>query len=71
MTLFVYENWTHDRVRAHSAQCSHCNNGRGTQPTDSGRNGKWHGPFDERELALRVAANLKRTDTKACGICGP
>ena len=29
--LWIYENWTHDRVRIHRANCGYCNDGRGTQ----------------------------------------
>jgi hypothetical protein len=71
MAYFVYENWTHDRARIHRAHCGYCNDGRGTQPSDSGRNGKWHGPYDDRDLAFRVAKNLRRVDTQPCGICAP
>ncbi len=71
MTYFVYENWTRDRARIHRAQCSHCNNGQGTQPSDSGRNCKWHGPIEDRDVAFLLAAKLRREDTKACGTCSP
>lgn len=71
MTFYVYENWTHDRARIHRASCGYCNDGRGTQASSSERNGKWHGPYESRDLALRVAGNLRREDTKVCGTCGP
>lgn len=71
MSFYVYENWTHDRVRIHSGGCGYCNEGRGTQPHDSGRNGMWHGPFEDRDAAYRKATQLRRTDTKACGTCAP
>jgi hypothetical protein len=56
---WVYENWTHKRVRVHDANCSYCNDGRGIQASHSGRNDKWHGPFDERSTAFAVAARLR------------
>ena len=63
---FVYENWTHDRARIHKADCGHCNDGRGTQAGSSNRNGKWHGPYDDRGEAFRAAGRLGREDTKPC-----
>jgi len=68
---FIYENWTRDRGRIHHAECRMCNDGRGTQATDSGRNGKWHGPYADRELAFKFAAGMNRADMKACAICSP
>jgi hypothetical protein len=71
MAYYVYENWTHDRARVHRAECSHCNEGRGTQGATSDRNGRWHPPTSERDSAFKLAASLGRTDTKACGHCNP
>lgn len=71
MRFYVYENWTLDRARLHRAECGHCNDGRGTQASDSGKNGRWHGPYDDRNLALRVMTRLKRADSKTCGNCAP
>lgn len=71
MSFYVYENWTHDRARIHRDSCGYCNGGRGIQASDSGRNGQWRGPYEERELAFKVAGNLRRADTKACGTCAP
>lgn len=71
MSFYVYENWTHDRARIHRAICGYCNDGRGTQVSSAERNGKWHGPFSDSDTATRVAASLKRTDTKPCRTCAP
>lgn len=71
MTYFIYENWTHERARIHRSGCGYCNEGRGTQGVDSGRNGKWHGPFDDIDETLWRAAKLNRADTKRCGNCAP
>jgi hypothetical protein len=71
MRYYVYENWTRDRGRVHKAECSDCNNGHGKSVVDSGKNGKWHGPFDARDLAFTAAKKLGRTDMRACGKCGP
>jgi F-type H+-transporting ATPase subunit beta len=70
MTFYVYENWTHKRARVHQAECSFCNHGRGTQASDAGRNGKWHGPIADRAVALALANSLRQPDTKVCGTCG-
>jgi len=62
MAWWVYENWTHDRARSHRGDCGYCNHGRGTQPSDSGRNGQWRGEFSSQELALKVAKGLNRAE---------
>ena len=66
---WVYENWTHKRARIHRGDCGYCQDGRGSQPADSGRNGRWLGPFGDRALAVAAANALKREDTKACPNC--
>lgn len=68
---FVYENWTLKRGRVHRAQCAQCNHGKGKHETDSGRNGKWHGPYRDRALAFKKAESLRHPDMKACGFCKP
>ena len=69
-THFVYRNWTRSRGRIHRADCSYCNNGKGTQPTDSGKNGEWKG-FDSREAAFKAAKVMNLDDMKACAVCAP
>lgn len=71
MTFFVYENWTRDRGRIHRGECPVCNEGRGVRLTDSGKNGRWHGPFTDRDDAFKKAAALKRTDMQPCQRCKP
>jgi hypothetical protein len=66
----LYENWTLRRGRIHRAECSHCNHGRGTHENDSGRNGKWHGPFD-RNAAFKAAAAITHADIQPCKVCDP
>jgi hypothetical protein len=68
---WVYENWTHKRARLHSAECSFCNHGRGTQPNDSGHNCQWHGPFIERQAALNAMEETKQHNRAVCGFCSP
>ena len=68
---YVYENWTHKRARVHRAGCSYCNNGRGTQPSDSGQNGKWHGPFKDRDDAFAKLKSTGQVDAKGCASCAP
>lgn len=70
-TYYVYENWTHDRARVHLAECSMCNYGKGIHQSDSGRNGKWHGPYVDRDSAFKHATSLRRADTGPCGFCSP
>lgn len=70
MDHWVYENWTHKRARVHRADCSHCNDGRGTQASHSGKNDRWHGPYSDAAFALAAARRLGQDDTKACAVCG-
>lgn len=70
-TYYVYQNWTRKRGRIHNAECSHCNHGKGSQSSDSGKNGKWHGPYDDRALAFKKAGSFGYPDMRACEICGP
>jgi len=67
--LYIYENWTHHRARLHVGECPYCNNGAGTQPSDSGRNGRWLGPFSDRDAAIKMARSLKNVEFKPCGHC--
>jgi hypothetical protein len=68
---WVYENWTNRRVRVHRGECGHCKDGHGCQIEDPGRNGKWHGPFNDRSEVFDVAKRLARLDTKSCAVCSP
>ena len=68
---WVYENWTRKRVCIHLGECGYCNHGLGTQSSDSGRNGKWHGPFADRAFAFDTATGLRQKDTKGCAACAP
>ena len=70
-SYWVYENWTHKRARVHKANCSYCQDGTGTQASDSGQNGKWHGPFVDKEAAFQIAKLTGQEDTKGCGHCSP
>jgi hypothetical protein len=61
---YIYENWRRKRGRIHLAGCGYCNDGRGTQPEDSGKNGRWHGPLDGAEAfavvkRLRTSADIQ------------
>lgn len=71
MSFYIYENWTRDRGRIHRAECSACNYGAGIHGEDSGRNGEWHGPYNDREQAFHVAAGLDRAEMSACARCAP
>jgi hypothetical protein len=70
MNHFGYENWTRNKAVVHTGPCGSCNEGRGIHSTDSGRNGKWHGPFLARETVMTFARTLLRPDTRFCGKCG-
>ena len=71
MSFHVYQNWHRRRALVHRSACSHCKNGQGTQPSDSGNNGKWHGPFDGRAAAVALMQGFGYGDTGLCKICKP
>lgn len=48
-----------------------CNFGKGMHVSDSGRNGKWLGPFEDREKAFKLASSLRRQDMRGCAKCNP
>ena len=68
---YVYENWPRKRGRIHLADCVYCNHGRGTQGADSGKNGRWHGPFDRRNAFDAVERLQKNADIQPCAVCNP
>lgn len=67
--FYVYENWTNKRARLHRAECSFCNGGRGSQAGTGDKNGEWHGPFADVELARSKIATLDYTDKGDCRTC--
>jgi hypothetical protein len=68
---YVYENWHRKRGRIHLGSCAYCNEGRGFQPDDSGRNGKWHGPFSRNDAFTTVKRLQKDADIQPCAVCKP
>jgi len=71
MSYFVYDNWTIDKARVHRSSCSHCNEGRGIHGNPSGKNSKWHGPFETVAAADAKAKSLRRNITDRCRSCVP
>jgi len=70
--FYVYENWQRKRGRIHLADCPYCNHGRGTQATDGGKNGKWHGPYVGRNAAFDAVEKLQtHADIQPCMVCKP
>lgn len=71
MSFFVYQNWHRTRARLYRGGCSYCNLGGGTQPQDSGLNGKWYGPFDTRRVASSLMMSFAYADVGFCPFCKP
>jgi hypothetical protein len=67
--FYVYENWTNKRARLHRADCSHCNDGRGSQVGSGEKNGRWHGPFCSIEEARGQLGDLTYHDKAECRAC--
>jgi hypothetical protein len=70
MTFFVYQNWTIKRGRAHFADCSYCNAGKGIHAVDSGKNGKWHeaATADDADKLL-IGLSTDGYDMAWCAAC--
>jgi hypothetical protein len=68
---YVYENWTHERVRVHRSSCVFCNDGHGCHAGTSTAHGQWHGSFASRDDAFAKATALARSNTRACAYCAP
>jgi hypothetical protein len=58
-SYWVYENWTHRRIRVHRATCSFCNDGRGLGIGRNGRNDTWYGDYSSREAAWSQVRHLQ------------
>jgi len=71
MDYWVYENFVHDKAIVHSANCSHCNNGKGRTSMDNASRTRdiWHGPFNNLESAEIFAKNTPRKNIKSCDFC--
>ncbi len=65
---YVYENWTHERARAHSGDCSFCNFGVGTQGKSSGKNDRWY-VFQYKEEAEHKLTQIKKNGWKDVSWC--
>lgn len=68
--FWVYENWrAQSKAVVHTAECSRCRDGQGTGKGTLGeQNGRWHGPFDSRDTAQKVAAATGRR-AQECSFC--
>lgn len=71
MDYWVYENSVHNKAVIHSANCSHCNNGKGRTNMDDGSRTRdfWHGPFKTLESVQIFAMNTLRKNIKSCYFC--
>lgn len=56
--FWVYENWTHRRIRVHRASCVFCNAGRGLGIGTNGKNDAWYGSYASRDLAWAQVGRL-------------
>ncbi len=74
---WVYENWTHRRIRVHRAECSFCNDGHGLGVGTNGRNDEWSGPYASLNLARDKVRQLPSRngggawDIADCAVCAP
>jgi hypothetical protein len=64
---WTYENHVHRYARVHKADCSHCNNGRGSHNATDSTVGRWIDSFEKIDDAMK-ASNYP---TEPCGHCLP
>lgn len=69
-SVWLYENWVHDRIRIHRADCVWCNYGAGFHDTTSTEHGQW-AAFATYERAAAAARGAGRADTADCPQCRP
>ncbi|KKT58112.1 MAG: hypothetical protein UW51_C0006G0199 [Candidatus Amesbacteria bacterium GW2011_GWA1_44_24] len=69
MEYWVYENWTHKYARTHKTTCGYCNQGRGFHKDTSDVNGRWLGPFKDKQEAELAAKKTKRKVISHCSRC--
>ena len=62
------ENVTTDVAVIHEETCPHCNYGLGRGGGTTGKNNKWHDPFDSLDKAKSFARGTGR-QVKKCGHC--
>lgn len=71
-TFWIYENIPSKTAVIHKAECTHCNDGVGTQKNiHRGRNGKWHGRFKTNDEAEKFASTINNRRIINCGHCKP
>jgi hypothetical protein len=66
---WIYENWVHKYARVHRADCSHCNDGRGTHAAADSQAGRWLDFADYR--AARRGAAQTGYEVSDCRVCAP
>ncbi len=70
-SYYVYENWVAEKKAViHFGSCSFCNQGKGTHPDSSTRNGRWLGPFTSFLSAEKAAKDTGR-QVRTCKKCAP
>ena len=62
----VYENYPTNAATVHVSTCW-----RAREPGNCTPNGKWHGPFADRESALNFAKATGRRNLRVCRLCLP
>jgi len=72
--FYVYHNWTAERggkAIIHRGSCSFCSDGQGVHKTGPTRNGKWLGPFEDKNAALAKARDTEAARVDSCKKCSP
>ncbi len=70
MEFYVYENWTQKKAVIHRGNCGYCQFGKGKNPTDSGKHGRWLGGFETFDEAATASHNTGQPHRR-CKVCDP
>lgn len=71
---WVYNNWTVEqggKAIIHRASCPFCMSGKGLNRTGPTTNGKWYGPFRNKQDALSKANDTGAKRVACCKHCNP
>jgi hypothetical protein len=69
MRYYVYENYPTNTATTHEGSCRNCNEGKGKRGATDTVNGRWHGPFETIDAALKKMNETGRKHRRKCKIC--
>ena len=68
---WFFESRNHQRAIVHRGDCTFCQNGDGLHGPAHKDHGKWHGPFNDRDVVMDAAKRTGLDDARGCKVCSP